>query len=70
MADQGFFDHVGPDGRRAAQRADAAGYRWSVIGENLAAGHATLDAVSGRMRHVLSTRNACDQDDDAIKATR
>ena len=65
MADQGFFDHVGPDGRRAAQRVDATGYRWTVIGENLAAGHATLEAAlagwlksDGHCRNLLDTRFA------------
>ena len=61
MAEQGFFDHVGPDGRRAAQRADAAGYPWAVIGENLAAGHATLEAaLAGWLRSDGHCRNLLD----------
>ena len=61
MAEQAFFDHVGRDGRRVAQRADAAGYRWRTIGENLAAGHRTLqDAVGGWLRSEGHCRNLLD----------
>lgn len=38
MARDDFFAHVDPAGRDAGDRADAAGYEWSSIGENLGAG--------------------------------
>lgn len=41
LAREGFFSHVDPQGRDAGDRAEAAGYRWSRIGENLAAGQDT-----------------------------
>lgn len=62
MAELAFFDHVGRDGRRVAQRADAAGYRWRAIGENLAAGHRTLeDALRGWIRSEGHCRNLLDE---------
>jgi uncharacterized protein YkwD len=42
MSDRNFFDHENPDGDRAQQRADDAGYDGSV-GENIAAGYDTID---------------------------
>lgn len=48
MASQSFFDHVDPQGRTVGGRVDRVGYRWRVVGENLAAGHADIDeAVRG-----------------------
>jgi len=48
MALTRVFDHVGTDGSTVRERVDATGYRWQVIGENLAAGHPRLeDAVAG-----------------------
>ncbi|MEZ5652197.1 MAG: CAP domain-containing protein [Burkholderiaceae bacterium] len=48
MAQQAFFDHVDPQGRTVGKRVTRVGYRWRVVGENLAAGHATIDeAVRG-----------------------
>lgn len=62
MAELAFFDHVGRDGTRVAQRADAAGYRWRSIGENLAAGHRTLeDALRGWIRSEGHCRNLLDE---------
>jgi len=62
MAEQAFFDHTGRDGRRVAQRADAAGYRWRAIGENLAAGHRTLEqALAGWIRSEGHCRNLLDE---------
>ena len=62
MAEQAFFDHVDREGRRVAQRADAAGYRWRSIGENLAAGHRTLDdALRGWLRSEGHCRNLLDE---------
>jgi uncharacterized protein YkwD len=62
MAEQAFFDHVDREGRRVAQRADAAGYQWRAIGENLAAGHRTLDdALRGWLRSAGHCRNLLDE---------
>jgi hypothetical protein len=50
MARTRLFDHVGPDGTTVRERVSATGYRWQLIGENLAAGHVDLDeAVAGWM---------------------
>ena len=38
MGLHGFFDHVNRQGKDPGNRASAAGYRWAVIGENLAGG--------------------------------
>ena len=48
MARSRVFDHVGSDGSTVRERVSATGYRWALIGENLAAGHADLtDAIDG-----------------------
>lgn len=41
MAAKGYFDHTTPSGVTAAQRITNAGYRWSAMGENIAAGQRT-----------------------------
>ncbi|MEE8333262.1 MAG: CAP domain-containing protein [Alphaproteobacteria bacterium] len=38
MAGNDFMGHVGSDGSRTGSRADAAGYGWRLIAENVAAG--------------------------------
>jgi uncharacterized protein YkwD len=45
MARQNYFSHQGKDGREVADRAGKAGYRWSGIGENIAAGQESVDQV-------------------------
>lgn len=45
MATQNYFAHDSLDGRTPAQRAEAAGYDWRTIGENIAAGYPTVQAV-------------------------
>lgn len=48
MARRNYFDHRSPDGTQPGERATQAGYRWRVVGENLAAGITTPeDAVAG-----------------------
>jgi uncharacterized protein YkwD len=48
MARQRYFNHQGKDGRAVSDRASAAGYRWRLIGENIAAGQdAAAEAVAG-----------------------
>jgi hypothetical protein len=41
MAQLHYFKHVQPDGSVAADRASRAGYRWKLIGENIASGQRT-----------------------------
>lgn len=45
MAANNFFDHVGSDGSTFDQRITQAGYRWTQLGENIAAGQTTVAAV-------------------------
>lgn len=45
MANQDFFSHTGIDGSSVGSRATASGYRWSTVGENIAAGQITPQAV-------------------------
>ncbi len=39
------FDHLGADGSAAPDRVGRTGYRWRVVGENLAAGPTTAEEV-------------------------
>jgi uncharacterized protein YkwD len=45
MGDYNFFSHTGSDGLTVADRVTNAGYTWSSVGENIAAGQPTVDAV-------------------------
>lgn len=45
MAAHRYFDHVSPDGTRVSQRVTAQGYKWRMVGENLAGGDATVAGV-------------------------
>jgi uncharacterized protein YkwD len=45
MAAQNYFSHTSMDGRTFDQRVTAAGYNWSNIGENIAAGQSTASSV-------------------------
>jgi uncharacterized protein YkwD len=45
MADKNYFSHDSQDGRTMRDRIDAAGYAWSTIGENIAAGYGTVQVV-------------------------
>jgi uncharacterized protein YkwD len=48
MADQDFFSHQAPDGSQVSDRASRAGYKWSRVGENIAAGQGSVEqAVAG-----------------------
>jgi len=62
MVENDFFSHTGSNGSSLANRIDAAGYAWSGIGENIAAGPMTVDAVmSGWMAsegHCANIMNA------------
>ena len=50
MADNNYFSHDSLDGRSMADRINAAGYAWSTVGENIAAGYGSVQStVSGWM---------------------
>jgi uncharacterized protein YkwD len=43
-----FFDHGSSDGSTLADRVDATGFKWSIIGENICWGYNSVeDAVQG-----------------------
>ena len=45
MGDHNFFSHTGSDGLTSGDRVRNAGYDWSAVGENIAAGQRSIDAV-------------------------
>ena len=45
MARQNFFSHTGKNGSTAKSRINAAGYGWSAIAENIAAGQTSAKEV-------------------------
>jgi len=45
MAERSILSHGGDDGSTPAERATRAGYRWHVVGENIAAGQSTPELV-------------------------
>jgi uncharacterized protein YkwD len=45
MAARNYFDHADPNGATVAQRATRSGYRWRVVGENIAAGQGSARQV-------------------------
>ena len=45
MVTNNFFSHTGSNGSTLGTRVDATGYAWSSLGENIAAGYPSIDAV-------------------------
>jgi uncharacterized protein YkwD len=45
MATGNLFSHSGSDGSSVSDRVDATGYAWSGLGENIAAGYASVNSV-------------------------
>ncbi|MEN9937260.1 MAG: hypothetical protein RLZZ387_3839 [Chloroflexota bacterium] len=45
MAANNFFDHIGSDGSSSFQRVQRAGYSYSMVAENIAAGFSTPESV-------------------------
>ena len=45
MARYSYFSHTGRDGSQVGDRASRGGYRWRVVGENIAAGQQQADAA-------------------------
>jgi uncharacterized protein YkwD len=66
MATNNFFSHTGTGGSTVGTRAQAAGYSYRAVGENIAAGYTTLDAVmAGWLAspgHCANLMNASYQD--------
>lgn len=56
MGDNNFFSHTGSDGLRVGARADQAGYNWSMVGENIAVGFSSVNAV---MKGWLESPSHC-----------
>jgi uncharacterized protein YkwD len=61
MATNDFFDHSGSSGSSVADRISAAGYSWRTVGENIAAGYSSPEAVvagwmesAGHRRNILN----------------
>ena len=59
MARQGFFDHIGRDGRTPSMRAEAAGVRgWRMFGENIAYNQGYSDPAAFAVeRWMLSAKH-------------
>jgi uncharacterized protein YkwD len=47
MAELEFFSHTSPDGTEIGERVSNKNYRWSAVGENIAAGQNSVDEVVG-----------------------
>ena len=45
MQQNGYFDHTSQDGRKFSERATAAGFEGSPVGENIASGYGSEEAV-------------------------
>ncbi len=58
MAINNYFDHTGLDGSNPGTRATAAGYSWSAVGENIAAGTSTT-TVSAAMSQWIGSAGHC-----------
>mgnify|MGYP002633666805 CR=1 FL=1 len=63
LGSRDYFDHVSPEGTAPADRVDDAGYDWSRVAENLAAGMSSASvAVEGL---IQSTTGHCENIMDA-----
>ena len=51
MAAKNYFSHDSQDGRTFVDRINAANYAWSAVGENIAAGQPTVEAVMTSWRN-------------------
>lgn len=58
MANNNFFSHTGSDGSSVGTRATRAGYTWSAVGENIAAG-VPLSSVSAVVEAWLTSPGHC-----------
>jgi uncharacterized protein YkwD len=63
MAERSNLSHAGRDGSTPAERATRAGYRWRVVGENIASGQSTPEqVVAGWLRSPRHCGNLMDAD--------
>ncbi len=58
MGDNNFFSHTGSAGDSVGERSTAAGYAWSYVGENIAAG-APLSSVSAVVKAWVDSPGHC-----------
>ena len=58
MANNNFFSHTGSDGQSVGYRATGAGYTWSSVGENIAAG-LSLSSVSAVVQAWVGSPGHC-----------
>jgi uncharacterized protein YkwD len=58
MANNNFFSHTGSDGQSVGYRATQAGYTWSAVGENIAAG-IPYSAVGAVMQGWIDSPGHC-----------
>ncbi|KAG7389386.1 hypothetical protein PHYPSEUDO_010514 [Phytophthora pseudosyringae] len=63
MARRNYLSHTGSDGSTMTSRVQAAGYHWTAVAENVAAGQAAVTSVmsswmssSGHRANILSTK--------------
>lgn len=73
MATNNYFDHAGRDGRSPAQRVLAAGYSYSRMGENIAAGQTSVEsAMAGWIASASHCQNMMTPDfrDIAVACAR
>lgn len=61
MAQRNYFSHTSPDGKTSGDRALLAGYRFSALGENIAAGQRSVAVVmqgwiasEGHCRNIMT----------------
>jgi uncharacterized protein YkwD len=61
MAEMHFFSHTGMDGKSSSTRISEQGYRWSVAGENIAAGQSSIkEAVNSWVKSPGHCANLMD----------
>lgn len=63
MQVNGYFDHKSQDGRKFSERAKAAGFTGSPVGENIAAGYSSEESAmkgwmesSGHCKNIMNSR--------------
>jgi uncharacterized protein YkwD len=56
MATHDYFDHTSRDGRQMSARVTASGYKWSRVGENIAAGRST---AKGTVEQWMNSPGHC-----------
>jgi uncharacterized protein YkwD len=58
MASNNFFSHTGSNGSSVGNRATSAGYSWTAIGENIAAG-TSYSAVGAVIQGWIDSPGHC-----------